>query len=166
MVSPVWNAIVGSTRNAATSAKSSGVPHRRTGVRAVVLSTNFWNVLASASRSVSVQPGRRALQRTRWRASSAPAFSLRSSLRAQIATDAPAWATPLARPRPMPVLPPVTTTTLLVRSTIGATLPPALDVQRREVVDLGAELLPGGRREHERQPRHAQVAELCDLIGD
>src|SRR5436190_16909900 len=89
--------------------------------------------------------------------SSATAFSLRSSLRAQITTDAPAWATPLARPRPMPVLPPVTTTTLPVRSTIGATLPPALDVQRREVVDLGAELLPGGRREHERQPRHAQV---------
>ena len=37
--------------------------------------------------------------------------ALRSSLRAQMDTDAPACATPLASPSPIPVFPPVTTTT-------------------------------------------------------
>src|SRR4051812_25952425 len=98
--------------------------------------------------------------------SSATAFSLRSSLRAQIATDAPAWATPLARPRPIPVFPPVTTTTRPVRSSIAPTLPPTLDVEGGELVDEHAEVLPRRRREHERQPRHAEVAQLLDLIGE
>src|SRR4051794_38334397 len=98
--------------------------------------------------------------------SSATAFSLRSSLRAQIATEAPASATPFARPSPMPVLPPVTTTTRPVRSSIAPTLPPALDVEGGELVDLAAELLPCRRREHEREPRDAELAELGDLIGE
>src|SRR5580700_68976 len=41
---------------------------------------------------------------------------LRSSLRARIATDAPASARPSAIPRPMPPLPPVTTATLPLKS--------------------------------------------------
>src|SRR5690348_15456414 len=97
--------------------------------------------------------------------SSATAFSFRFSLRAQTATAAPACATPFASPRPMPVLPPVTTTTLPLRSSIGRRLTPTLDVQRRELVDHLAVLLAGGGRELQRQPRHAELAQLLDLLG-
>src|SRR4051794_444711 len=98
--------------------------------------------------------------------SSATAFSLRSSLRAQMATEAPARATPLASPNPMPVLPPVTTTTLPVRSSTVATLLPALNVERREVVDHLPELLAARRRELDREPRHTDLAEPRYLIGE
>src|SRR4051794_20912827 len=98
--------------------------------------------------------------------SSATAFSLRSSLRAQMATEAPARATPLASPKPIPVLPPVTTTTLPVRSSIVPTLVAAVDVQRRKVVDHLPELLAGRGRELDRQPRHTDLAELRDLVGE
>src|SRR5581483_10069099 len=67
---PVWNTNSGLARNTAIGPRSSGVPHRRTGVRVVVLFMNFSLSLPMAFMSVSIQPGRIELTRILWRASS------------------------------------------------------------------------------------------------
>src|SRR5882724_10319870 len=97
---------------------------------------------ARSTAASSATSQRSAIALPPWERSCFSAAAFLSSLVPQMQTDAPARASPSAMPRPMPLLPPVTSATLPVRSNPGCAMAP-LSRERPTILRALARVLGG-----------------------